>query len=391
MKQAVVLAGGEGYRLRPFTNCRPKAMIFIGGRPIIEYVIEALEQNQIREIILIAGYKREQLYDYIGDGRQFGVNIRYVHQESQLGPADALGKVRDFTENEFLVLPGDKLITADTIKSFVTVVPPAVMVKKTKNPTNYGMVVTDGSKLVEIIKPPSSLKSNKIDIGIYCFKKDIFQYLENGMDIPDALNSISEKQTFVSVIETGGPWLDLVYPWDIINLNSIILGGSNSRLNGVLDSGVFVKGKVRIGNNTLIRSNSSISGPVEIGSGCDIGPNVCLQPDTSIGDNVIIGPFSELRNCVIGNDVQIYSGAVIHDSVIDRGCIIGSHFCTSSEQVDIKIENEYHTVKIGAMIGEGCKIGNNVVSLAGTILGSYCTVKSLCTIEGRLPDKSILV
>lgn len=158
-----------------------------------------------------------------------------------------------------------------------------------------------------------------------------------------------------------------------------------------MDSGVYVKGKVSLGTNTLIRSNSCLSGPVDIGSGCDIGPNVCIQPDTSIGDNVIIGPFSELKNCVIGNDVQIHSGAVIHDSVIDRGCIIGSHFCTSSEQVDIKIENEYHTVKIGAMIGEGCKIGNNVVTQAGTILGGFCNVKSLKTIEGRLPDKSIVV
>lgn len=243
MKQAVVLAGGEGYRLRPFTNSRPKAMIFIGGKPIIEYVIEALEKNQIRDIILIAGYKREQLYDYVGDGRQFGVNIEYIHQPSQLGPADALAKARDFTQNEFLVLPGDKLITAETIKSFETVVPPAIMVKKIKDPSNYGMIMADGNKMVEIIKPPSSLKSHMIDTGIYYFNKDIFQYLENGMDIPDALNAMSENQTFVFTVDTGGPWLDLVYPWDIIKLNSIILGGSESRLNGVLDSGVYVKEK----------------------------------------------------------------------------------------------------------------------------------------------------
>lgn len=187
MKQAVVLAGGEGYRLRPFTNSRPKAMIFIGGKPIIEYVIESLEKNQIREIILIAGYKREQLYDYVGDGRQFGVNIRYVQQQFQLGPADALAKACDFTQDEFLVLPGDKLITADTIKSFETVVSPAIMVKKIKDPSNYGMVMVDGSKMVKIINPPSSLKSNMIDTGIYYFNRDIFQYLENGMNIPDAL------------------------------------------------------------------------------------------------------------------------------------------------------------------------------------------------------------
>jgi NDP-sugar pyrophosphorylase family protein len=130
MKQAVILAAGEGQRLRPFTVTRPKVMLSIGGKPILEYVIEALAQNGIRKIVVVVGYRKEQIFDHFGNGEQLGVEIVYLTQDRQLGTAHALGQARSVVEKEFLVLGGDNLIDAETIAGFVSAGPPAMLLKQ---------------------------------------------------------------------------------------------------------------------------------------------------------------------------------------------------------------------------------------------------------------------
>ena len=103
MKQAVVLVAGEGKRLRPFTVNRPKVMISIAGKPILQYVLESLAHNGVRDIVLVAGYRREQIFDYMGSGEQFGVKITYIAQEKQVGTAHALLQARSAVSDEFLV------------------------------------------------------------------------------------------------------------------------------------------------------------------------------------------------------------------------------------------------------------------------------------------------
>ena len=133
MKQAVILAAGEGQRLRPFTVTKPKVMLSIAGKPILQYVVESLAQNGIRKIIIVVGYKREQIFDYMGAGEKFGVDIVYITQDSQLGTAHSLIQVKDLVEDEFLVLPGDNLIEANTIAGFTEVKPNALLVKEVDN------------------------------------------------------------------------------------------------------------------------------------------------------------------------------------------------------------------------------------------------------------------
>ena len=121
MKQAIILAAGEGQRLRPFTVSRPKTMLSIAGKPILQYVVESLAENGIRNIVLVVGYRKEEVFDYMGSGDQFGVGITYVTQKKQLGTAHAMAQAREVAEDEFLVLPGDNLIEAETIARFTTI------------------------------------------------------------------------------------------------------------------------------------------------------------------------------------------------------------------------------------------------------------------------------
>ena len=390
MKQAVILAAGEGQRLRPFTVTKPKVMLPIAGKPILQYVVESLAQNGIRNIVLVVGYRREQIFDYMGSGEQFGVDITYITQERQLGTAHALAQAKAVTESEFLVLPGDNLIEADVITQFVAVKPEAMLVKRVDNPTRYGVVTIENGMAKDIAEKPEEAKSNVVNTGIYAFTTEIFGFIEAQLDIPDALNNMLAQGYSISTQEADGAWLDVAYPWDILSLNDIVLRQIGATLGGTIEKGVSLKGLVSVGKDTVVRSNSYIVGPVVIGNNCDIGPNVCILPATGIGDNVVISPFSNVENSVIGNDVNIGPGSIIQDSVINSGCIIKGHFTAYSGQADVKID-EHCLVNIGAILGEGCNLGNNVVAQPGAILGNYCQVQALKTFSGRLPDKSLVV
>lgn len=391
MKQAVILAAGEGQRLKPFTFTRPKVMLAIADKPLLQYVVESLAHNGIRQIVIVVGYRREQVFDYIGTGEQFGVNIVYITQERQLGTAHALAQAKDAVESEFLVLHGDKLIEADTIAQFVTVKPNAVLVKKVDSPARYGVVTIEGGLVKDIVEKPKEAKGNIVNTGIYAFSREIFDSIEAELGIPDVINKMLAHGYTISAQETDDAWLDIVYPWDILSLNNAVLRRIPVSLGGTIEAGVSVKGLVSVGKDTVIRSNSYILGPVVIGENCDIGPNVCILPATSIGDNVVVSSFSEIKNSVIGDDVNIGAGSIIQDSVIDEGCIIKGHFTACSGQAEVRVNDEYHLVNVGAMLGVGCNLGNNVVAQPGVIMGNYSQIQAMKLLSGKLPDRSFVL
>jgi UDP-N-acetylglucosamine diphosphorylase/glucosamine-1-phosphate N-acetyltransferase len=390
MKQAVVLAAGEGQRLRPFTVTRPKAMLSIADKPILQYIVEALAQNGIRNIVFVVGYRKEQVYDYMGSGEQFGVNLTYVTQESQLGTAHALSQVREVAEDEFLVLSGDNLIEAGTISDFVQVKPQAMLVKRVDNPVRYGVVNIEQGEVKDIVEKPKEAGSNIVNTGIYAFTREIFEFTESLLDIPDVLNDMIAKGHTINALETDDTWLDIVYPWDILSLNSAVLQRMEASVGGTVEAGVWLKGRVLVGEDTVIRSGTYISGPAVIGCGCSIGPNVSIMPATSIGDNVVISAFTEVENSVIGNDVSIGTGSIIGDSVIGKGCVIKARFTACGGQSEVKVDGESPVANVGAMLGEDCSVDSNVVAQPGVIVGNYSQIQMMKMISGRLPDRSLV-
>ncbi len=388
MKQAVILAAGEGQRLRPFTVTKPKTMLSIADKPILQYVVESLAQNGIRNIVIVVGYRREQVFDYMGDGEKFGVDIVYITQERQLGTAHALMQAKGAVGDKFLVLPGDNLIDANTIAQFVTMKPNAMLVKKVENIARYGLVTTEGGVVKDIAEKLDKAVTGIVNTGIYAFTREVFNFIDTELGIPDVINNMTAQGYAISALETDGTWLDVVYPWDILSLNDAILRQIPASLGGTIESGVSVKGQVSIGKDTVIRSNSYIVGPVIIGENCDIGPNVCILPATSIGDNVVVSPFSEIENSVIGDDVSIGPSSIIQGSVIDESCVIQGRFTACSGEVEVRVNGEYHLVNVGAMLGVGCNLGSSVVAQPGVIVGNYSQVQATKLISGKLPDRS---
>ncbi|AHB13239.1 bifunctional sugar-1-phosphate nucleotidylyltransferase/acetyltransferase [Dehalococcoides mccartyi] len=393
MKQAVILAAGEGQRLRPFTASKSKVMLSIAGKPLLEYVIESLALNGIRDIILVVGYQRERIFDYFGQGGHLGVQITYVHQPNQLGTAHALKQANDKIKGDFLVLNGDQLIKPSTISEFAKQPPQAVMVKAVngEDPRRYGVITSSGGLLTSIEEKPSIAKSSFINTGIYSFSMKVFDYIGEHLDIPVVLQSMIKDKLDIQVAESHGLWLDIVYPWDMLSLNAAVSAELKPGVAGTIESGVVIKGPVLIGKNTVIRSNSYITGPVIIGEGCDIGPSVCIYPSSSIADNVTVAPFCQIKNSLIYSGNSIGVASVIEDSVIDRGCVLRGQFNATSSEVETRINDELHKIKVGTMMGEGCIVGNSVVSQSGTVVGNSSRIAPLKTLSGSIPDGSLVV
>ena len=393
----VILAAGEGNRLRPFTEDMPKVMLPVGNKPIVEYLIESLRRCGIREIVLVVGYKKERIMEYFGDGKGWNVNIKYVFQDKQIGTGHALLQAeKHVEEEEFLVLPGDNIIDSESLRLLIESEGPSIMVEKSDSPSKYGVVDVDGEIVRKILEKPSIEERAIVSTGVYKLKKEIFDVLRNlvrdGRNrLTDTINEIAKEEK-IRAVKGSGRWKDAVYPWDLLTINADVLHELAGSISGKIERNVTIKGPVQIGEDTIIHPNCYIRGPVVIGKGCEIGPNVCILPSTSIGDDVTVHPFTEIRNSIVMNDVSIGSNSFIENSVIGEGCVISSHFSTLVGEGSIEVEDGFHRVDdIGGFVGGGCMIGSMVTLEPGTIVGKGCKISSLKILRDRLDSGSRVV
>jgi UDP-N-acetylglucosamine diphosphorylase/glucosamine-1-phosphate N-acetyltransferase len=381
--KAVILAAGEGTRLRPFTVSEPKPMIPIANRPILEYAVEALAANSVRDITMVVGYKKERIMSHFEDGRRWGVELHYVEQSRRVaraGTAYALSMAKDKVKGDFLVLPGDNIISPKLIGELLDQKGKyRLVITESENPSKYGVVELSGKAVRNIVEKPEQHISDLISTGIYKFSSDVFQIIDEVMeagryDLTSVIQHMIPK-TKVTAVKTSRVWIDVVYPWDILDVNAVSLRDCASMTSGRVDKGVTMKGPVSIGEGSVIRSGTHLMGPVVIGEGCDIGPSVVIYPSTSIGDNVRVGPFSTVEHCVLMSDVTIGAGSHLSHTVLGQGVELGPQFCAVESSARLDLEDECRTVeRIGALVGERTIIGSQVSVRPGTLIGSKCKI-----------------
>ena len=392
----MILAAGEGRRLKPFTTSEPKPMISIANRPILEYAIQALAKNGITDLTIVVGYKKERIMTHFQDGKRHGVKITYVVQKKRVakaGTAYALSMVKNKIKGDFLLLPGDNIISPSLIGDLLKKNGKyRIVITESENPSKYGVVELSGDSVKNIVEKPDYHISNLISTGIYKFSDDVFKVIDKVMktdkfDLTSVLQAIIPDSKLTAV-KTSKVWSDVVYPWDILKLNAVALRKCGTKTSGKIDKGVTIKGPVTIGEGTIIRSGTHIMGPVVIGEGCEIGPSVCIYPSTSIGDNVRVGPFTVLENSVIMDDAQISSGSYVSHSVIGEGVEIAPQFSAVESEAHVTLDEECKRVqRLGVLIGENTVIGSQVSTKPGIIIGSDCRIghhsKVDCNIESN--------
>jgi len=398
--KAIILAAGEGSRMRPLTYTRPKVMLPIANKPILEHLLIEATRAGIQEFIFIVGYHHEQVRDYFDNGQGWGVNIDYCTQRRQLGTADALKMAEGLVDENFLVINGDIIVNQEDISRLTGRSDNTLSVIEVEDTRDLGTLEVSEGKVVRIYekmeKPPTYI----VNTGLYLFTPDIFDAISQTSESPrgeyeitDSLQLMIDKGRHISYQEISY-WLDLSYPWDLLAANESLLAGIESQNLGELEENVVIKEAVYIGNNTLIRSGSYIVGPVIIGQDCDIGPNCYIRPYTSIGDACHIGSAVEVKNSIIMKDSKIPHHNYVGDSIIGEGCNLGAGTKIANLRLDRKeievasIETKRH--KLGAIIGDGVETGINASINVGSMIGNNTHIGPGAIASGViLPDSRI--
>ena len=298
--KAVILAAGEGSRMRPLTYTRPKVMIPIANKPILEHLLIEAKKAGIGEFVFVVGYHDEQVRDYFAGGSRWGVSIEYRRQGRQLGTADALRMLEGLLGGDFLLINGDIIVKQKDIEGVMEKGGNAVSVFTVEDPQGVGVLELSKGRVVRIYEKAESPPSRMANAGIYRLTPDIFGAISRTVKSPrgeyeltDSLQLMIDSGQEVSSQEIGY-WLNLSYPWDLLAANQSLLAEIEADNQGEVEENVVMKGKVSIGRNTVVRSGSYILGPVVIGQDCDIGPNCYIRPYTAIGDGCHVGGATEV-------------------------------------------------------------------------------------------------
>jgi glucose-1-phosphate thymidylyltransferase len=327
--KGVILHGGFGTKLRPITHTGPKQLIPIANKPNSQYVLEALKASGITDIAIILGsIFPEKVKEYYGDGNKFGVKIQYIEQNQPKGIAHAVSLCKEFVQDQpFVVYLGDNMLRGG-ISNFVSKFNSSsfdamLLLCPVENPQRFGVAkINEKGRLEQLVEKPKVPPSNLALTGIYFFKKSILDMIKKlkpswrgELEITDAIQLLIENGYNVGYELVKGWWKDTGTPEDILEANRLVLDELKPEINGKIEKGASVQGRVSIGRNSKILQNALIRGPVVIGENTIVEANVYVGPYTSIGDNCRIKK-GEIENSIVMNNCAININDRITDSLI---------------------------------------------------------------------------
>jgi len=397
--ECVVLAAGEGKRMRPLTAKRPKVMLPLANRPMMEHLVVAARDAGVSDFVFIVGYGEREIRKHFGDGTSLGIHIEYATQRQQRGTADAVGAARDLVTGPFLVMNGDMVLKQEDIAALIQNKPACMCTSTTDHPEDYGVVLAKNGLITSLEEKTKHPKSNLINAGAYLFSPEIFDLIDEvspsprgELELTDALAVLIEKQMLHA--HPLSYWMDVGHPWDMLEANATFMENIQAEHNGTIEDGVTLTNNVVIGEGSLIKSGTYIEGPCIIGKNCRIGPHAYIRGATSIGDDCHVGHCSELKNSIIMNGTKIPHFNYIGDSVVGTGCNFGA----GTKIANLRHDHENIRVcgkdtrrkKFGAVIGDGVQFGINCSVNVGTMIGSEAQFAPNTVIEGCIGEKTVI-
>jgi len=397
--KCVILAAGEGKRMHPLTYTRPKVMLPIANKPLLEWnLLNAIDAG-IKDFVFVVGYKSEMVRNYFGNGKKWNVNIEYINQGKALGTSHAVGMVEKFVDN-FIVLCGDTIFGKDDIKN-IAQKENSMGLLEVENPNDYGIVEIKGKNIVKIYEKMEKPISNTINAGIYHFNKTLFGHIKKTdksprgeYEITDSINFLVKEQTMHGIFLKE--WRDVVYPWHLLDANEEILKQIEKNGQGDVEKNTTLKGTVIVGKNTKILSGSYVEGPVVIGSDCKIGPNCYIRPYTAIGNNCHIGNACEVKNSIIMDNSNVPHQNYVGDSVIGQNCNFGAGAKVANLRLDkknIKIvlngkKLDTKRRKLGTIVGDNVQTGVNSMMNVGSMIGNNVFIGPGTVVEGEIKSNA---
>ena len=350
--KAVVMAGGEGTRLRPLTSNRPKPLVPILNKPIAQHIIEHLKRAGITDIVVTLYYLAEEIQNYFGDGSDLGVNLIYSIEDTPLGTAGSVKKAEAFLNDDtFVIVSGDALTDLNIEKAVSyhrqKKSEATLILQSVPNPLEFGVVMThsDG-RIQRFLEKPSwgEVFSDTVNTGMYVLEPSVFNLMEQGKSYDWS------QDIFPQLLEAQRPLYGYTMEeyWTDVGSHDQYRQAQYEMLNGLTQlpiEGDRRDGNVYIGTGTEIEPGAMLKGPCFVGTNCRIKAGVVIEPDTVIGDNAILEEGACIEKAILWDSAYVGRGAQLN------ACVVCNHVTIKDS---VRIEE-------GAVVGDRCHIEEGAV------------------------------
>ncbi len=373
--KAVIMAGGEGTRLRPLTSNQPKPMLPMANRPMMEHVVNLLRRHGMDEIVVTVAFMANSIRTYFGDGSELGVKMVYATEETPLGTAGSVLNARDELDERFVVISGDVLTDIDVSAVVDHHIRKGAMATlalcSVENPLEFGIVITDEHGSVErFLEKPTwgQVFSDNINTGIYVLEPEIFDFIPGGRPVDFS------GEVFPAILDAGLPLSGCVVDgyWEDVGTTEAYLKAHQDILDGKVEveiDGFALRPGVWLGKGSVVDPSATVDGPAVIGDNCSIGPGVVLGEYTTLGSNVRIDDNAEVRRSVVSDNCYLGAGVRVEGSLVGRSC-------------DLRRGSRCDP---GSVLGEGCLVGAHAEVRAGVKVYPFKTVEA-----GAIVNSSIV-
>lgn len=353
---AIVLAAGKATRLLPLTADRPKAMLLVGGKPLLQHAIEAVAAHGVDHAIVVVGPHAERVQAFLKDGKDFGLRVTYVHQAEATGTLEAVRLAFPLVPADsglVWVVPASLYISKSTLAPLAKAKGDALLADVAQAPHAQGVPEVRGDRLVRMTIEPPVVGSTRIALGVARLGAAFRAAKHQGKTLEQAIGDWAAANE-LKVVTPGGPWGAVVDPWDLLRINERVLGGlPKGRPPKVAEA----SGAIQIGRDCTISPTASLIGPLLVGDGCTIGDRSVVGPFVTLRHNTVIGTHCEVRRSILNNNVVLDSRGVVRSSIIDDGAVIGAGF--------LAVEDE---TGHGCIVGSDARIGEGSRAVAGAII-----------------------
>lgn len=404
--KAVVLAAGEGTRMRPLTANLPKPLLPVAGKPFLRHTLEALREAGVRDVAVLVGWQGHRVRESFGHGADLGLSIVYEEQAERLGTAHAVGSLRSHVDGPFLSVNGDVVVTGEALAGMIRfhakVGGTVVGVVEAADPRPFGVVEMKGDRVASLEEKPLAPKSSWINAGIYVFEPEVFAAIDrtprsarDEYEITDTIRLLMASSD-VHGFRLPDEWLDVGRPWDLLRANAALLRRVKGAVRGEVEKGATLVGEVLVEDGATVRHGSYIEGPTIIGPGADIGPNCYVRPSTTIGPGAKVGNACEVKNSIVMASSHIPHQNYVGDSILGERCNLGAGTKVANLRLDessIKVlwrgtEIDTGLRKLGVIMGDDVKVGINAAIDAGTIIGEGSFIGPGANVRGNVAPGS---
>lgn len=370
--KAVVMAGGDGARLRPLTVGRPKPMVPMVNKPVLGHILDLLKSHGITEVIITLRYLASVIQDFYGDGSNLGINITYVVEESPLGTAGSVKYAAPYLDDTFLVISGDAVTDFDLAQIVQTHkahnVLATLILTRVANPLEYGVVVPNEEGYVDrfLEKPGwAELISDTVNTGIYVLEPAALDL------IPVAGAYDFSNELFPAMLQNGLPiyghiaegyWCDVGNIAEYQRATADLLYGKIKLAEPI---GIHVGGGIWVGENVDIAPSAQLFGPVFLGNDVKIKGNVQIYGPSVVRDNTVVDNYSRIERSIVWRNNYIGENCEIRGAIITRQCTIKPKVVMYE----------------GVVIGNNCALGEGCVIHADVKLWPHKQIEDGATIK----------